>query len=484
MSTVSASIADRLDFYGLESRNSGQNRLIGGLLKRHGKRSIDAFYDKVEQTPEAARFFTSRGMMDHAGEKQLAHWQAVFENPLDEQYVARAKRIGDVHARIGLDANLYFGAYAQILGDLAYMAITGSWIRWLPGVKHVARTVRRLIKVSVLDMDLAVTTIFATKEAEQQAVIKQVGDALQDVAQGNLCVELGDVPKDYRQLADDFTTAIAALREMISMVSETFDTIRTGAAEINTASADLATRTERQAASLEETAASVRELTDSVEQTAVSAGSVRDATVEANKDASEGGEIVLGAVEAMAGIDKSSGEIEQIINVIDAIAFQTNLLALNAGVEAARAGDAGKGFAVVANEVRGLAQRAADAASDIKSLIGKSSEQVQAGVDLVGRTGTAFEHIVDRVRIVAEQVDQIAEKAQYQASSIEQVNVAVSGMDRMTQQNAAMVEQTSAAARSLLDQTDRLSVMVGRFNTGNRVEEPAVQQKVFAPRIV
>lgn len=210
----------------------------------------------------------------------------------------------------------------------------------------------------------------------------------------------------------------------------------------------------------------MRTLTATVQNTASNADHVCTDAIAANSEASEGGRIVQEAVAAMASIHSSSGKIEQIINVIDGIAFQTNLLALNAGVEAARAGDAGKGFAVVANEVRALAQRSADAAKEIKGLIDQSARQVDSGVDLVGRTGAALEQIVTRVEDVTGRVQQITAASQEQATSIQQVNAAVSEMDQMTQQNAAMVEETSAAARSLLGQAEQLSGLVGRFNVG------------------
>ena len=268
---------------------------------------------------------------------------------------------------------------------------------------------------------------------------------------------------------------MAALREMMGGVDNILSTIRIGAQEISTASDDLARRTESQAASLEETAAAVQSLTLSVRDTAANAGHVCSAVVDANSEADSGGEIVQETVVAMASIDKSSGEIEQIINVIDGIAFQTNLLALNAGVEAARAGDAGKGFAVVANEVRALAQRSADAAKDIKNLIGQSAKQVESGVALVGKAGTALEHIVSRVRDVTERVQQITAVSQDQASSIEQVNTAVTEMDQMTQQNAAMVEESSAAARSLLTEANQLADLMSRFTikTGAAAAQPS-----------
>jgi methyl-accepting chemotaxis protein len=180
-------------------------------------------------------------------------------------------------------------------------------------------------------------------------------------------------------------------------------------------------------------------------------------------DAEDGARIVRDAVGAMSGIKRASDEISEIISVIDGIAFQTNLLALNAGVEAARAGDAGKGFAVVASEVRALAQRSADAASDVKNRIHASGAQVERGVDLVGRTGEALERIVGRITEISGLVATIAKGADEQASGLQQVNIAVGEMDAVTQQNAAMVEQSTAAARSLAEQAEALTDHVARF---------------------
>jgi len=466
MSGTPAGLSQRLEFYGLSSRCDHIFARILRHVGRHAPRALDDFYDKVAKTPEAARFFSSRDQMRHASSKQLEHWRTLFTNDLDDAYLDRAQRIGHVHARIGLDTRLYFGAYAQILDQLVGKSFAGSWLQWLPGVRSRTEMLRRLMKVSLLDMDIAVTTIFETKENQQKDVIRQVGEALSQVSEGKLCVSLGELPKDYGQLKSDFENAMGSLRDMIAAVAGSFDSIRTGTSEISDASENLARRTEQQAAALEETAAAVRKLTGAVQETASQAGGARDAAGGANADASTGGQTAHEAIGAMSGIEKSSTQIEQIVDVIDGIAFQTNLLALNAGVEAARAGDAGKGFAVVASEVRALAQRSADAAKDIKTLITQSSTQVNSGVDLVGQTGTAFEHIVDRVKQVAGQVELIATQSIEQAASIQQVDAAVSDMDRMTQQNAAMVEQTSAAARNLLEQADVLAAMVGRFDYG------------------
>lgn len=470
MSAKSTSLAQRLEFYGLSRHRDAVFARILRHVKRHAPKALDDFYDKVAKTPGAARFFSSREHMLHARAKQLDHWQTLFSNDLDDLYVERVQRIGQIHARIGLDTQFYFGAYAQILDQLIGKSFAGSWLARLPGVRSRTAMLSRLAKISLLDMDMAVTTIFETKEAQQKDVILQVGEALSRVAQGKLCISIGSLPADYAQLQADFENAMSSLRDMIAAVASSSGSIRTGTAEISDASENLARRTEQQAASLEETAAAVRKLATAVEDTASQAGGARNAASGADADASSGSKTAQDAIAAMGTIEQSSTHIGQIVDVIDGIAFQTNLLALNAGVEAARAGDAGMGFAVVANEVRALALRSAEAAKDIKTLIMQSAVQVQSGVEMVGETGSAFDQILVRVKQVAEQVEHIAVQSTAQASSIKQVDVAVSDMDRMTQQNAAMVEQTTAAARNLLEQADALARMVAKFDYG---EKPA-----------
>jgi methyl-accepting chemotaxis protein len=260
--------------------------------------------------------------------------------------------------------------------------------------------------------------------------------------------------------------------------------VRTSSDEIRAASEDLALRNEQQAASLEETAASVGTTVSLTRQSAENAAGAKQAIAQTHRRATDGGEVVGKAVAAMGAIEQSAREITQIIDVIDGIAFQTNLLALNAGVEAARAGEAGKGFAVVANEVRALAQRSAEAARDIKALIDKSTAHVGDGVSLVGETGTLLAEIVAQVGAVTAQVNDIAETAAGQASNLEQVNVAVGTIDRMTQQNAAMVEQATAATRSLSSEAQRLAELVAQFRvsgTGEAFTAPAPAALPSAP---
>jgi methyl-accepting chemotaxis protein len=228
------------------------------------------------------------------------------------------------------------------------------------------------------------------------------------------------------------------------------------------------------------------EITSTVRKTADSANHAREFVSLAKSDAEKSGAVVQDAVKAMGAIEQSSGQIGQIIGVIDEIAFQTNLLALNAGVEAARAGDAGRGFAVVASEVRALAQRSAGAAREIKALIATSSGHVAMGVRLVGETGKSLTRIVTQVSELNSVVVEIAASAAEQATGLAQVNTAVNQMDQVTQQNAAMVEETTAASHSLARETEQLSSLVGRFRVGEVKESaedvPARRQRPASPQ--
>ena len=311
-------------------------------------------------------------------------------------------------------------------------------------------------------------TAFELAGREQQAVVEMMAKGLSGLAAGDLSTRIAaQVASDYAALKNDFNAAAAGLEEAIRTISSVAGQIGSGTQEIASASNDLSRRTEQQAASLEETAAALDEIAATVRQTADGATRATAEVASARTDAERSGQVVGQAVTAMGAIEDSSRQITQIIGVIDEIAFQTNLLALNAGVEAARAGDAGRGFAVVAQEVRALAQRSAEAAKEIKTLISTSSQQVDAGVSLVGQTGKALNRIVGRVAAIDDLVRQISSSSQEQASGLAEVNTAVNHMDQVVQQNAAMVEQATAATHSLKGETAQLVSLVGRFKVGD-----------------
>ena len=302
--------------------------------------------------------------------------------------------------------------------------------------------------------------------AEREAAMREVGARLHDVAKADLSVRLSGLPEAFEGLASDFNEALANLCGAMGTVQGSIESINTNSTEIRQATAELSHRSEQQAANLQASVHAMSEITRKVGESATIASDANRAMTEARGEAEQGGAVVSKAIEAMQGVEKASGEIAEIIAVIDGIAFQTNLLALNAGVEAARAGEAGKGFAVVASEVRALAQRAAEAASDVKSRIHSATEHVRSGVELVNETGSALKRIIGRVGSVSQAIEAIADAASQQSEGLTQVNAAINSMDVMTQQNAAMVEETTAATQALAKEAEQLSEAFASFRIG------------------
>jgi methyl-accepting chemotaxis protein len=268
--------------------------------------------------------------------------------------------------------------------------------------------------------------------------------------------ETGALLRALRHMNDSLTSIVGEVRSGT-------DTIATASAEISAGNLDLSNRTEQQASALEETAASMEELTTTVRNNADNARQANTLSMTASDVAVQGGAVVSQVIDTMGAINEASRKIVDIIAVIDGIAFQTNILALNAAVEAARAGEQGRGFAVVASEVRTLAQRSAAAAKEIKELIGASVEQVEAGTKLVDKAGATMEDVVTSIRRVTDIMGEITTASQEQSGGIEQVNRAIGQMDAVTQQNAALVEQSAAAATSMQDQAMKLAQVVSVF---------------------
>lgn len=305
---------------------------------------------------------------------------------------------------------------------------------------------------------------FATDVTERVRSVNGIANGLQALSNADLAYRITErFDPAFEALKVDFNTSADRLERSMLQVVENASSIQSGAQEIAKASEELSGRTERQAANLEETAAALDQVTATVAKSAGGAGHASAVAAEAKHEAERSSALMADAIKAMDGIKTSSAQITQIIGVIDEIAFQTNLLALNAGVEAARACDAGRGFAVVAQEVRALAQRSAEAAKEIKGLIAASSDQVRDGVSIVSETGVALGAISEKVAEIHGLIAEIATSSQEQSTGLGQVNTAVNQMDQVTQQNAAMVEEATAAAARLSDEADQLNGMVASF---------------------
>ena len=322
--------------------------------------------------------------------------------------------------------------------------------------REAAETDRRTIEQATSD-----------QQRHLESVLNVLAAGLARLADGDLAVQLGETsPGAYQTLREDFNATADSLRRTMRAIADAAGGIGAGSDRIASATDDLSRRTEQQAASLEETTVALGQISDTVIKMAASAGEAAEVTETTRDAAHHSGKVVEQAVVAMRRIKGSSDKIASIIGVIDEIAFQTNLLALNAGVEAARAGEAGRGFAVVASEVRSLAQRCAEAAREIKTLISTAAQEVEGGVDLVDRTGSALRAITTKITAVDALVRGISASSRDQATSLAEINIAIRQMDQVVQQNAAMVEETTAAAHALKSETHDLSTMIQRFEVG------------------
>ncbi|MGK9287081.1 methyl-accepting chemotaxis protein [Sinorhizobium meliloti] len=363
------------------------------------------------------------------------------------------------------------GDYTKTVTGQDRLDETGSLAKALEGFRIGLANTRHLEEEAQRERAAAETERGRSENERQEAtelqrhIVALVGEALGELCKGNLTHRIDhDFPGEYGKLKSDFNLTVAKLEETITTMASSVTNIAAGTQEVSNSASDLAKRTEQQAASLEETAAALNQLTAQVNSSAENARTAATNVSLATQDAEESGEIVRRAIASMKGIEQGSTEVSRIIGVIDDIAFQTNLLALNAGVEAARAGEAGKGFAVVAQEVRELAQRSATAAKEIKALIHASGSQVKDGVELVGLAGKTLQKISEQVVSINFLIREISASAGEQAVGLKEINGAMNQMDQVTQQNAAMVEEATAASVALNDEALRLQHLVTQFH--------------------
>jgi methyl-accepting chemotaxis protein len=486
---------ERLDFVGLVGEERAALVRARPTISASLDGALDTFYAKATVHPETAKFFSSEAHVKSAKTRQVRHWDQIASGAFDDKYVDAVTAIGKTHARLGLEPRWYIGGYALIMESIIKAVVEKHLEGFLykKKAKDITLEVTAIMKAAFVDMDYAISVYLdalqeqraigdaerKTLSAQQDEALSALDRSLTGLAKGDLTATMNaDIAPQFDGLKTNFNSALGTLDTALSSIVLAADETSGNASELVTAVDDMARRTEQQAASLEQTAAALEEITTISKEAAQRTEEARRVVGHATAEAHKSGAVVEQAVSAMSAIEDSSRRITQIIGVIDQISFQTNLLALNAGVEAARAGDAGKGFAVVAQEVRELAQKSADAAKEIKGLIDKSFEDVLRGVSLVNQTGDALRTIGEQVTHINGHIDAIAGSAREQAIGITEINTAVTGMDQMTQQNAAMVEQTNAATHNLMRVSNNLKALADQFTvSGGRRAPTLVRQR-------
>ncbi|WP_293572600.1 globin-coupled sensor protein [Phaeobacter sp.] len=456
----------------------------GHLVVPHLDQVLEYFYSFAKSDQEASSYFKTDGSLEHARSAQKRHWELLLNGEFSDDYFKSAKTIGRVHFRIQLPFDLYLAGYARATSYIQEMLSKQYGATYTPMARaKMLRLLGALNRAFAMDTFQVIDAYFDAQSEEQETAFRYISEGIQRMSERDLtqpipCSQESDFPARYDPVRSSFNTLMGSMGDVIGTIQASAKNQHNTAGEISAAASDLSGRTETQAATLEETAAAVEEITASMKQSSEATTETSSLAKTAQEIAEEGMDVALNAVQKMNEISSSSEQISQIISVIDDIAFQTNLLALNAGVEAARAGEAGRGFAVVASEVRALAQRAAVSAKEIKDLINVSTDHVEDGVNLVNSAGDVLERIVGHVKRVTELSSEVAASAHEQFTGLSEINTGVSHMDSVTQQNAAMVEQTTAATVSLRQDTQVLAELVETFQVSSQ-DQPMAQVHQF-----
>lgn len=472
-----------LDLFHLSGRDCDNLKKIGKLAIPMLPAVLEKFYERAGKNPGMIAFFKDQSMIDRAKAAQQVHWEECLSGEFNDTYFNSAHRIGRIHPRIGLPFSFFLSSHAYAATSLQQMLIKKHSGGLFGRNKGLADGLAVMGRAFALDSHLILEAHFEAEQEELQRAMDYMTDAVNCLSKRDLTRSLpdpksSDFPERFNDLRESYNTALDALGDALRGIRTACDSVENGTQEVTHSADELSHRTESQAATLEETAAAVEEITASMRGVAEATQKTSASVTSARNRAEEGSSIVREAVDKMTEISSSSTQIGKIIAVIDDISFQTNLLALNAGVEAARAGESGRGFAVVASEVRALAQRTAQSAHEIKTLIDVSTGHVKSGVDLVGRAGTTLQEIVENIQDASRLTEEVASSTEQQAIAFNEINLGISQLDSVTQQNAAMVEETTAALTDVRDNTGTLASLVAAFNLGDARD---LEQRPWAP---
>lgn len=456
----------RLQFFELDEKQRAALRAAKPILERSIGPALDRFYARAKITAETARFFRDDAHIASAHSAQMRHWMHIVDGNFDQDYVKSVRRIGEVHARIGLEPRWYIGGYSLILEELirSVDAATPAWRRWL-GLAAGDRTEMTvaLTKAALIDMEISISIYFEEAAVERNNAISKLDQALARLAEGDLALDIEGLPMAFASLESSYNKTLDNLRLTIGSVVEASGTIQRESRDIAASSEDLARRMESNAAALEQTAATMIQIEDRVKTTAADAQETLTIADEALAAMERGKEGANGAMDTMQLVHENARGIDTVIEGVDKIAFQTRVLAMNAAVEAGRAGEAGRGFAVVADLVRALAMRAEDEAQKAREGLSATQSDIAVAVEAVGQINGALQGVATKFERVHALIAQMSADNAAQSNAISEINMAVNSMDTATQQNAVMIERTSASSHSLHNDAIRLAGHAGQF---------------------